>query len=466
MTGTSGQTGNKGEEVYMRLIMNTRDVYVGEPIEVSLKLYTRIQISLAGNGIGFPDFKGFLKEDIKTEPLHNLDIESINGVDYGTGILQKFLLYPQISGDFKIDPVQIQVLVQQKSGYSDPFFGDDFFSNMVTVPRTIQSSPVAIHVRPLPPNQPGDFYGAVGKFGLTSSLSKDTIQANDALNYSLKLTGTGNINLAGTPVFEVPATIEKYDPKITVNTTSGAGGSSGSKTFEFLLIPRHSGEFLLPEIQYTYFDVPSGKYITLKTPSHKVTVLPGTGESGAGIPAAVSDREEVKYLGQDIRFIKTNNNSLRIKGRPMVEGLSYYLTFLILFVLAVCIVIVLRQYIRRNADRDLTRNRKAAKVARKRLRNAEEYLRSKNYEAMHEALAKGLWGYLSDKLLIPLSDLTLDKCILILNEKGISQELTTELNSILTSCEYSRFAPSSGNDSPAGLFERSEKLISTIENLL
>jgi hypothetical protein len=465
-SGTTGQKGNAGEEVYMRLQLKTRDVYVGEPVEASLKLYTRIQISMAGNGIAFPDFKGFLKEDIETAPLHNLDIETINGVEYGTGILQKFLLYPQISGDFNIDPLQIQVIVQQKSGLDDPFFGSSMFSSVVSVPRTVQSAPVTIHVKPLPADKPADFNGAVGRFELTSSLSKDTIQANDALTYTLKLTGSGNINLAGTPVFEVPATIEKYDPKISVNATSGAGGSTGSKTFEFLLIPRHSGEFLLPGISYTYFDISTGRYSTLKTPSHKIFVSTGTGGSNIETPLETTNREDVKYLGQDIRFIKTNSDRLRMKSNAAVENVTYYLAYLIILVLVICAVALLRQYIRRSADTVMTRNRKAAAVARKQLKNAEEYLNAKNFEAMNEAIAKGIWGYLSDKLLIPLSDLTRDKCLMILTEKGITPDLTSELDSIISSCEYSRFAPSSGNDSPAGLFERSEKLISTLENLL
>jgi len=455
------QRSSGGEEVYLRLLTNTKDVYVGQPVEASLKLYTRIQISSLGNGIAYPDFKGFLKENVKTAPLQSLDIETINGVEYGTGSVEKFLLYPQIPGDITIDRAQMQVLVKQKSDFDD-FFGSSVFSSSMTVPRTISSTPLTIHVRALPSPKPSDFYGAVGKFEMTSSLSKETIQANDALTFTIKISGSGNINIAGTPRFDVPATVEKYDPKVTVSAT----GTNGSKTFEYLLIPRHSGEFVIPEVTYSYFDVNTGIYVTLRTESHKVNVLQGGNTSEAEAPVISASKEDVKYLGQDIRFIKTNDYRLRMKSNAMIESSSYFLLYILSLAIAVCLFVVFRQLRHRNADINLSRNRKAARVAKKRLKNAEENLNAKKYELMHEEIAKALGGYLSDKLLIPLSDLTRDKCFTMLGEKGIQPDTITELDTILSSCEYSRYAPSSASESPEALFKRTEKLLSSLENLL
>lgn len=458
------RTAASGEEVYLRYILNTDQVYIGQPVEVKLKIFTRIQISNSGSGVLYPDFKGFLKTDIKIPQLQNLDMESINGVQYGTGVIEKFLLYPQVSGDLKIDRAQMQVLVQQKTGFDDdPFFGGSLFSNIITAPRTISSLPVTIHVKPLPAPQPADFSGAVGKFGITSSLSKESVQANDAVNYTMTLSGTGNVAIAGPPAIEVPATIEKYDPKVTVN----AQGNSGSKTFEFLLIPRHSGEFVIPGLNYTYFDISSGRYVTLKTEDRKIKVLPGSGNSESS-PAitGTTDKEDVKYLGQDIRFIRTGNYRLSEVKQPKVESTTYYLIYLLALVLAVCAVAVTRQYLRRNSDSDMARNRKAAAVAGKRLKKAQESLKAGDYNLMNEEIAKALWGYLSDKLLIPLSELTTDNCVAALAVKNIQPELISELQSILDTCEYSRFAPSSANDSPEGLYARSEKLIGSLENVL
>ncbi len=464
---TSSQSGQRqtasGDDVYLRYILSTDQVYVGQPVEVKLKIFTRRQISNPGSGIAYPDFKGFLKKEIKIPQLQSLESETINGVEYGTGVLEKFLLYPQIAGDIKIDRAQMQILVQEKTGFDDPFFEGSIFSGMVNTPRTISTLPVTIHVRPLPSPQPADFSGAVGRFELTSSLSKEKIQVNDAVTYTITLTGSGNIGLAGTPAFEVPASIEKYDPKVTVN----AEGNSGNKTYEFLLIPRHSGDFTIPEINYVYFDILSGKYSTLKAPAKKITVIPGNGTTETSEQATPSvSKEDVKYLGQDIRFIKTGKYHLAMIKPSKVENSAYYLTYLLALVIAVCAVFAIRQYLRMNSDNDFTRNRKAAQVAGKRLRKAQESLKAKDYSKMHEEIARAIWGYLSDKLIIPLSELTIDNCASLLSDRNVPAETVSEFKSILNLCEYSRFAPSSGDDSPEELFGRSERLIGALENIL
>jgi hypothetical protein len=452
-----------GDDVYLRFILNTDQVYVGQPVEVKLKIFARRQISNPGSGIVYPDFKGFLKKDIKIPELQQLESETINGVEYGTGILDKFLLYPQISGDIRIDRAQMQILVQERTGIDDPFFGGSIFSNVVNTPKTISTLPVTIHVRPLPSPQPSNFSGAVGRFELKSSVSKDNLQVNDAVTYTITLSGSGNIGLAGTPVFEVPASIEKYDPKVTVN----ADGNSGNKTFEYLLIPRHSGDFVLPEINYIYFEIASGKYINLKTPQKKITVIPGNGSNEASQPVTPeTSKEDVRYLGQDIRFIITGHYKLSEVKPSKVESSAYFLTYLLFLVIAVCVVVAVRQYLRMNSDNDYTRNKKAAQVPGKRLKKAQESLKTKDYSLMYDEIAKAIWGYLSDKLIIPLSELTLDNCASALSARNVPAETISELKSILNSCEYSRFAPSSGSDSPEEIYGRSEKLIGSLENIL
>jgi|WetSurMetagenome_2_1015567.scaffolds.fasta_scaffold02574_6 hypothetical protein len=462
-TSSGQRQSSSGEEVYLRFILSSDQVYVGQPVEVKLKIFTRRQISNPGTGISYPDFKGFLKKDIKIPQLQSLENETINGVQYGTGILDKFLLYPQMPGDIKIDRAQMQILVQEKNDFDDPFFGGSIFSNMVNTPRTISTLPVNIHVKPLPSPQPAGFSGAVGKFEMTSSISKDNVQVNDAVTYTVTLSGSGNIGLAGVPVFEVPASIEKYDPKVTAN----AEGNTGNKTYEFLLIPRHSGDFVIPGIDYVCFDIASGKYVTLKTPSKKITVVPGNGTSETSQPAATStDKEDVKYLGQDIRFIKTGSYKLAMIKPSKVENTAYYLTYLLALVLTACVIVAIRQYLRMNSDNDLTRNRKAAQVAGKRLKKAQDCLKAKDYTTMHEEIAKAIWGYLSDKLIIPLSELTIDNCVSVLSDRNVPAETVSEFKSIINSCEYSRFAPSSGNDSPEEIYGRSERLIGVLENIL
>ena len=455
-----------GSEVSLRMALSDNTVFVGQPVTVTLKLYTRINLS-GINDLRYQDFKGFLREDIETPPLKSLQQEVIGGVTYGTGVLQKFILFPQVPGDVKIDPVQITAMVQQRSSGGDPFFNDpffdSFFNNVTTVPRTVSSGPVTIHVKPLPSPQPSDFYGAVGSFEVSSSLSNTNIEVNDALTYTVTLKGSGNLSLAGTPVISFPQGIEKYDPKINIKSTAPG---SGSKTYEYLLIPRNTGTFDLPPLSYTVFDIRQQKYVTFRTEGYKINVTGTAGTGGAAATPAFVPGDDVKYLGQDIRFIRSGELDLTTEASPLVESMSYWLWFLFSFLAALTVLLVRREHIRRNADISGVRNRKAARVARMRLSKANDYLSGNKHEMVNEELARALWGYLGDKLSIPTADLTREKCYSTLRSKNIDEETVTELDRIITACDYSRYSKSGESESPAGLYRRTVDLIRKLENLL
>ncbi len=462
----TGQSASGGAEVSLRLIMSDNTVYVGQPVTVTLKLYTRINLS-GINDLKYPDFKGFLREDIETPPLNSLQQETIGGVVYGTGVLQKFMLFPQVPGEIKIDPVQITALIQQRSSGGDPFFNDpffdSFFSNVTTVPRTVSSGPVTLIVKPLPSPQPSDFYGAVGAFGVTSSLSRTDIEVNDALTYTVTLKGSGNLSLAGAPVISFPQGIEKYDPKVNIKST---GAGSGSKIYEYLLIPRNTGTFEIPPLSYTVFDLGQKKYVTYRTEGYKINVTGSTRTGDAAAAPAYIPGDDVKYLGQDVRFIRTENPDFTTGSSPLVESVSYWLWFLFALLSAAAVLLVRREHIRRNADISGVRNRKAATVARKRLAKANTLLGAGKSELVHEELARALWGYLGDKLSIPMSDLTRENCYTALRGKKVDEETVTELDRILTACEYSRYSKAGESESPAGLYKRTVDLIRKLENLL
>lgn len=460
-----GQAPESGSEVSIRLLLGTREVYIGQPVTATLKLYTRINLS-GINDLKYPDFKGFLREDIDTPPLKSLETETIDGVQYGTGVIQRFVLYPQISGDIRIEPVELTALVQQRTAANDPFFNDpffdNFFSSVTTVPRTIRTAPAVIRVKPLPVPQPSDFYGAVGSFELTSSLSKNEVEVNDAINLSVVLKGNGNLNLAGEPVINFPQGIEKYDPKVTIKRS---GASSGTKTFEYLLIPRNTGTFEIPPLSYTVFDADQGKYVTLRTPGYTVKV---TGSAGAteSAPPAFAPGEDVKYLGQDIRFIRNGRTRLVHTTAPLVSTAYYWLWFALSLFIALVVLLVRREHIRRNADITGVRNRKAAGIARKRLAKAHSLLSSGKPEAVFSEISKALWGYLGDKLAIAQSDLTRERCYEILRNRNVEEALITETDSILSATEYSQYAPSVEKESPEGLYKRALALISRLDNLV
>jgi len=451
-----------GGDIFVDLSLNRKEVYIGEHITATVKIYTRV--NLAGiNEIKNPPFTGFLKADLETPQLNSLKQENVNGTIYGTGVIQQFLLYPQVSGEITIDPVQLTVLVQQKSGQTDPFFGD-FFASYQTVPKAVVSKAVKINVKPLPGVKPDDFSGAVGKIDLKADINKDSVNVNDAVNFKVTLSGTGNLKLASSPEIKLPPDVEVYDPKITDNIKNSLNGTSGQKTFEYLLIPRHYGDFTIPPVTYSYFNTSTDRYEHLTTKEFHFYARKGTEQnSGITVYGSVS-KEDVKYVGKDIRFIKNNPGKLSRSAEIIIQKRSFYSFYAIALILFLSVLFVRREHIRRNADISTVRNRRAGKIASKRLKEASACLKRGETDRFHEEILRSVWGYLSDKLNIPVSDLTRSNAVSSLKEKGINDSLIDSLTMILDSCEFARYSPSDSATEATALFEGASQFIRSVEN--
>ena len=478
VTGSSsqpqtGQAGNNkstdntvteytGSEIFVNLSLNRKEVYLGEHISATVKLFTRVNLS-GINEIKFPSFNGFLKTDIDTPPLTSLKQEEVNGTIYGTGVVQQFLLYPQVTGDIDIDPVQLSVLIQQKSAQSDPIFGD-FFSTYQTVPRMIASMPLKVKVKPLPGVQPDNFSGVVGKLDLKAALNKDSVNVNDAVNFKVTVTGTGNMKIAATPELKLSPDIEVFDPKITDDLKNTQNGTSGQKSFDFLLIPRHYGDFTIPSLIYSYFNISTGKYERLTTGEFHFHVRKGSDQNNGITVYGGIAKEDVKYVGKDIRFIRSALGKLTRSGNYISSKRFFYSAF-VFFLFAFLIILFLRrEHIRRNADVSLVRNRKAGKVAVKRLHTASVCLKDQQIDKFYEEILKATWGYLSDKLNIPVSELTRTNTIASLVEKGIDEERISNLNRILDTCEFARYSPSASGTEAETIYNGASQFIRSVEN--
>lgn len=463
--GGSGieNTGNSKDEIFLNLTFNRKEVYIGEGIVATVKLFTRVDLS-GINEIKYPSFEGFLKNDLNTPPLTSLRRENVNGTVYGTGVIQQFLLYPQVTGDITIDPVSITVLVQQKSGQSDPFFGD-FFSTYTTVPKAVLSGISKIKVKPLPGNKPDDFSGIVGKVSLQAELDHDSVLVNDAVNLKITVTGSGNLKLANAPKLKLSPDIEVYEPKVSDELKNGVSGTSGRKVFEYLLIPRHNGDFTIPPVTYSYFDISTNQYRTLKLDELRFHARKGTDQGGSGITVfgGVS-REEVKYIGKDIRFIKSQPGTLKKSGNLFFSKRLYYSSYILALLTFFIVLFIRREQMRRNANITLVKNRKAGKIAVKRLKNASECLKTGQMDKFYEEILKAVWGYLSDKLSIPVSDLTRATAVNSLMSRGIGEEMVSSLTTLLDVCEYARFAPSSSGTEAEKVFEDAAQFIKSVEN--
>lgn len=455
---------SSGNNLFISLSVDRKEIFLGEPVVATVKIYSRVNI--AGiNEIKYPSFNSFLKSDIETPPLTSLRQENVNGTIYGSGVVQRFLLYPQVTGEINIDPVQISVLIQQKvGGQSDSFFSD-FFSSYQTVPKAVASRPVKIKVKALPGVQPADFSGVVGKIDLKATLNKDSVNVNDAVNLKIIISGNGNLKIASAPVLNLSPDIEVYDPKISDELKNGPNGTTGQKSFEFLLIPRHYGNFTIPPISYSYFNIATGRYEKLRTDEFTVNARKVSDQNtGATVYGGIA-KEDVKYMGKDIRFIKSDPGDLKKPGNIIISGRVFYSTYAFSFLAFLLVLFLRREHIRRNSDISLVRNRKAGKVAIKRLHNASVCLKNEQIDTFYEEILKAIWGYLSDKLSIPVSDLTRQNAFVSLQEWGIDEDKIKGLSQILDTCEFARFAPSSSNTEAASIYEGTSQFIKSVENL-
>jgi len=455
-----------GGDLFIRLSVNRRDVFIGEPIVATVKIYSRVNI--AGiNEIKYPSFNSFLRSDIETPPLTSLRQENINGTIYGSGIVQQFLLYPQVTGEIIIDPVEISVLIQKKvrGAQTDPFFGD-FFSSYQTVPKAVASREVAIKVNPLPGTKPSDFSGVIGKIDLKATLDKASVNVNDAINLKVVVSGNGNLKIASPPDLKLSPDIEVFDPKITDELKNGINGTNGKKTFEYLLIPRHHGDFTIPPISYSYFSLATGKYEKLTTDEFHFSAQKTNDQNTGSTVYGGVGKEDVKYLGQDIRFIKSDPGILKRTSDILFSKQAFYSAYAFSALAFLLVLFFRREHIRRNSDVTQVKNRKAGKVAIKRLHMASVCLKNDEKDNFYDEILKAIWGYLSDKLNIPVSDLTRINAINTLRDYGIEEEKIESLSKILDTCEFARFAPSSSETEAATIYDEASKFIKSVENLI
>lgn len=345
-------------------------------------------------------------------------------------------------------------------------FFDDFFDTYQDVRKVITSAPITIDVKPLPSGKPTSFSGAVGNYTMSTEINSLKVKANEAVTIKVQIAGDGNIKLIKTPEVTFPNDFEVYDPKIENDIKVTAAGVSGYKKFEYYAIPRFPGEFDIPPIEFSFFDLKTGTYKTLKSEAFHLTVEKGDNSGNATVMNNYTNKEQVKVLGQDIRYLKTGGFHYYEKGNYFFGSLIYWLLFIIPALISAILIIIFRKQVKENSDFALQRTKKANKVAVKRLKIAQQLLRNHKKEEYYEELHKALWGYISDKLNIPFADLTKDNIETELRNFGVEDSLIEEFIDILNTCEFARFAPVSSEEDMSGLFDRASKAIGKMENTI
>ncbi|RZK79232.1 MAG: protein BatD [Pedobacter sp.] len=460
-----GQSAAPSEDLSKRIFIKATpsktNVFQGEQLSVTYKLYCNIEI--LDNALDkLPDFNGFWSQEIK---MNNQNIEwtseIINGSRYSVAVLKQIVLFPERFGKLKLDPLAMTFGVRQPTQSNDPieqFFGGSYKDVKVNV----KSTPITINVKPLPEaGKPEGYQGAVGNFSIISTADKTSLKANEAVNYTVKISGSGNLKLLKAPVLNLADDIEKYDPKITDDITETLSGVSGSRAFNYLLIPRHEGNYKLEPQTFSYFNPSSGKYITLTTNGFDLKVAKGI--ASANVTALGNGQQDVKILDKDIRYIQTKGVEFA-KDQSGFYGSGLFYALLFTGPLAFLGAITYRTWYRKN-NKDVVKvkGRKASKKASIHLANAQKQLTTGDKKAFYEAIYKGLFGYLSDKFNIEAADLNRDNIAEQLKGRGIAASVIDQLLETIDLCEMARYAPVSGL-SDQEIFEKAKRIINDIEH--
>lgn len=460
---SSSGTSVSDQDLFITATASKTNVFEQEAFVLTYKIYTR-ESNLQLNNAKLPDFKGFHSQEIEMTTNARWTPEHYRGRNYYTTVYRQFVLFPQQSGKLYIDPAQFQMTIGKPVQSDDPF--DAFFnggSNVIEIKKSIATPKIAINVSPLPAGKPADFSGGVGEFTVSSSINSKELKTNDAITIKLVISGTGNLKLISNPEIKFPEDFEVYDPKVDNQVRLTREGLTGNRVIEYLAIPRHAGTYKIPGVSFSYFDIRSKSYKTLKTEEYVVNIEKGAGNADQVI-ANFTNKEDLKVLGEDIRYIKQNEVTLQPKGSFFYGSMSYWLFYIIPALAFIIFFIIYRKQAAENANVAKVRTKKANKVATKRMKLAGKLLSENKKDAFYDEVLKALWGYISDKLNIPVSRLSKDNIEEKLRNHGVSEELIKDFLNALNDCEFARFAPGDESQAMDKVYASSIEVISKMEN--
>lgn len=466
-TSSTGSGEISSNDLFMRLSLSRTEVVIGEPITATLKIYQRANV-VGFENAKFPTFNGFWSQETYVPNNIEFKRESLDDKIYNTAVLRTYVLIPQQSGAITIDPAELVCLVNIRTAPStsnslfDSFFQDEYR----TIRKRVTTPAVKVKVNPLPAGQPASFGGGVGNFGISARLTTDNLKTHDAASLIITVSGRGNVALLEEPKVNFPPDFEVYDTKTTENTDKSNGGTSGSKSFEYPFIPRSHGDFTIDPVEYSYYDVNAGKYVTLRTEPLHVKVAKGKGGDSTPVTAVNSgvERKDVKSLADDIRFIFTGKPGLSGSGSFFVGSVFFWILLALMILGATSVYLAFRKVAAMRADVAGTKNRRATKMAQKRLKLAGEYLDKNLYTAFYEELHKALIGFVSDKLNMDMSEISKDNIASALTEGGVSEEQTKAFTDLLDACEFARYSPDGGNEAMRSHYDAALKVISSIDS--
>lgn len=459
--------------LFIRLVIDKSQAYLGETIVATYKLYVHPNLNIVNISVPkMPSFNGFWTQDFGIKEL-KFTTESINGVPYRVADLKQVVLIPQQVGNLPIDPMEIEfvvrLLVQQQKKrsrdpfdmlFDDPFFNDPFFSNRYKdFSYTVKSKPTSIKVLPLPGNQPTDFHGGVGAMQLKAWLDKDKVKTGEVATLRIQISGKGNLKLLSPFNLALPNDFDVYEPKLIDNTNVSPTGVTGNIVFEYYLIPKNPGKFKIEPIKFAYFDLSRKEYVTLSSNPFNLEVEKGIGTQSF---ATGIKKEDVKLIGQDIRYIKTNHPKFSSSNTTLWASPIFF----VLSALPVALWFILFVFIRRKTQLEgniiLLKQKRAKTIARKHLSIAKRFMSDGKKEQFYEETARALWGFVANKLNISPTDLTKATIRTRLAELGLNPNEIEQLINVINFCEQARYSPLGDNQPLEVIYTNAVEVLSNL----
>lgn len=445
----------RGNDLFIRVTANKKHVYEQEPVLLTYKVYTQVELTqLEGK---MPDLNGFHTQEVPLPQQKSFHIEQVGGRAYNCVTWSQYVMFPQMSGKLEIPSITFKGIVMQQNNNIDPF--EAFFnggSGFIEVKKEIKAPSVSIQVSPLPA-RPADFSGGVGQFSITASLDKQTVNAGDPVNLRIQVSGTGNMKLLRQPQLDLPKDFDKYDAKITDKTRLSVNGVTGSMIYDILIVPRNMGRYVIPALKFVYFDTKSNTYQTLTTKEIPLTVEKGTGTS-----TAITDYSQ--KADNDIHDIKKSVIQAENVSDTLFGSNLYLFLNAIVLISFMSLVIIFRKRALALSDVTAVRGRKANRVAVRRLKKAARLMAQGKDGEFYDEVLQALWGYVSDKLTMPVEQLSRDNVADKFHQRGVAESVTVQFIEAIDECEYARFAPGDTTGNMQKTYEKATHTITTIED--
>ncbi len=442
------------DDVLLRTFSSKSSLAKGEGAIITIKLYTAVDL-MSIEDFSTPKLNNFYVEELETDQNLKWSRETVNGKTYNVAVLKKYLVFPRVAGKVDIDKADIKCMARVVSG-RHPFWGYTYDN----APVSATSNTLSLNVASLP-QEPVGFSGAVGKFNISLSMPTDTVSVNDAVVCKITISGSGNFNNIESPKISCPKEFEQYDPVVTSKLNASESGLSGSKTWEYTIVPRYGGSFNLGTVSLVYYELATKTYNTVSTEPIVVNVRKGSGDMASGTIYNAQTGVEV-INPEDVRFIHKGNLNLAAAYSPLMLSGLYWTIIICLIVVFIVLVVVLRKNIKKRQDVELMKRQKASKISRKRLKNARKFMQANNQTDFYKEIITALWGYASDKLSIPTSQLTKDNVMQAFAEHNIDENLSKKFVDLIDKCEFAHFVSGSGNEMTA-IYEETTGIIEQLE---